>query len=121
MLEVNLVKWLRATFPTLQVYAFNVPQSESGTCWVYENAGRGLVTPYHDGTEIIQRTIKLTKSAISYDAITDDSKLYKYIKEMSKLGDLPILHARITNFTDLYDDKNEIFERTYQINFKYKE
>ncbi|MGG5825941.1 hypothetical protein ACQ4LF_09420 [Aeromonas salmonicida] len=120
MLETNLVKWLIATFG-LPVYAFSVPLSESGTCWVYENAGRGLHSQYHDGTEIIQRTIKLTKSSTTYDQITDDSKLTKYIKELTMLGDLPILHARITNFTDLHDEANDIFERTYTINFKYKE
>lgn len=120
MLEANLVKWLIATF-NLPVYAFSVPLNEKGTCWVYENAGRGLVTPYHDGTEIIQRTIKLTKSAVSYDQITDDSKLTKYIRELSKLGDLTVLHARIINFSELYDPENEIYERTYSINFKYKE
>ncbi|WP_339009449.1 hypothetical protein [Aeromonas popoffii] len=120
MLETNLVKWLRLVF-NLPVYAFEVPLKESGTCWVYENAGRGIRTLYHDGSEIIQRTIKLTKSATSYEQILDDSKLTKYIKELAKLGDLPILHARIDNFTDLYDRENEIFERTYTIHFKYKE
>ncbi|CAJ1855539.1 hypothetical protein HLBENOHH_02473 [Aeromonas dhakensis] len=120
MLEENLVKWLKAVF-NLPVYAFTVPQSESGTCWVYENAGRGLHSQYHDGSEIIQRTIKLTKSSTAYEQITDDSKLTKYIRELAKLGDLPILHARISNFTELFDSENDIYERTYTITFKYKE
>ncbi|HGY0993963.1 TPA: hypothetical protein ACNU17_003068 [Aeromonas salmonicida subsp. pectinolytica] len=120
MLEPNFVKWLVQKF-SIPVYAFSIPDNAPTTAWCYVNAGRGTATNYHDGSEIVSRTIRLTKSSKNIEKIFDDSTVHKYIKEASSFADFKILSARVTNQNDLFDEENQIYERTYSISIKYKE
>ncbi|WP_347368024.1 hypothetical protein [Vibrio vulnificus] len=119
MLEVNFLKFMNQ-FSEIPVFSFYIPEDAPSTSFYFENAGQGVTTKYQDGSEIITRTIKLTKSTKNISEIYQDSELTKYIVTATKLGDINLLNVRILNFSDYYDQEQQIYERTYSIQFKYK-
>lgn len=119
MLELNFIKFMKS-FSEIPVYSFYIPEDAPKTAFMFENAGQGIATQYHDGSEIITRTIKLTKSATDISEIYNDSELTKYVNNATAVGDISILKARILNFHDLFNQEQKIYERTYSIQFKYK-
>ncbi|EJG0782046.1 hypothetical protein C2F72_RS01360 [Vibrio parahaemolyticus] len=119
MLETNFIKFLKL-FSEIPIYSFYIPEDAPTTAFCFENAGQGVATFYHDGSEVITRTIKLTKSSNDISEIYNDSELTKYVNGTSVIGEIPILKARILNFQDLFNQEQKIFERTYSIQIKYK-
>ncbi|ELH4810068.1 hypothetical protein Q9X96_003101 [Vibrio vulnificus] len=119
MLEINFIKFMKS-FSEIPVYSFLIPENAPDTAFCFENAGQGIATQYHDGKEIITRTIKLTKSSNDISEIYNDLELTKYVNEANAVGDIYILKARILNFHDSFNQEQKIYERTYSIQFKYK-
>lgn len=117
---MNLIKFLKAYNELIPVYSFYIPEDAKALAMCFENAGQGVATNYHNGSEIKTRTIKLTVSSNDIADIYQDEALTKYISTANKVGDLTILKARVINFTDLFDNESKIYERTYSIQFKYK-
>lgn len=122
MLEVNFIKHLQAEYPDIPVYSFCIPEDAPAKAFCFENAGYGIATPYKDGEkQITARTIKLTLSSKNITDIYDTGGLNKYIVKSSKIGDLPIISARILNFSDTVIPEQKIYERTFTIQFKFIE
>ncbi|WP_429142518.1 hypothetical protein [Aeromonas veronii] len=120
MFEKNLIACLKVFFKSIPVYAFFIPEGAPETAVCFENAGQGTQIQYYNGTDLDIRNIKLTVSSNDVSTIFDDSDLHKYISGLSKVGDLQILHARITGFHDNFSQSQMLFERTYSISFKLK-
>lgn len=122
MLEINFIKHLQAEYPDIPVYSFFIPEDAPSKAFCFENAGYGIATTYKDGeSQITSRTIKLTLSSTNIADIYNTGELNKYIVKSSKIGDLPILSARILNFSDNFIPEQKIFERTFTIQFKFLE
>ena len=107
-------------YSEIPVYSFYIPEDAPATAFCFENAGQGIATQYHDGSEIVTKTIKLTISTKDISVIYNDSELTKYVNNTFLIGDLPIIKARILNYSDLFNQEQKIYERTYSIQFKYK-
>lgn len=120
MFELNFIKFMKLIFPDVPTYSFVIPSDAPADAFCFEPAGRGIATQRFDDS-IESRTIKLTRSSKDVSVIFNDSGLTKYIRECHQIGDVPIIKARILNVHDLYDKEQKIFERTYTINFKFKE
>lgn len=122
MLEVNFIKHLQAEYPDIPVYSFFIPENAPAKAFCFENAGYGIATQYKDGeSQITSRTIKLTLSSKDIADIYNTRDLHKYFVRSSKIGDLPILSARILNFSDNFIPEQKIYERTFTIQFKFIE
>jgi hypothetical protein len=120
MFEKNLIACLKTFFKDIPVYAFFIPEGAPDTAVCFENAGQGTQANYYDGSELDIRTIKATVSSNDVSNIFDDNELHKYIVELTRVGDLQILTARITGFHDNFSQEQNLFERTYTIKFKLK-
>ncbi|EHM6953369.1 hypothetical protein KGV31_002168 [Vibrio parahaemolyticus] len=119
MLELNFIKFMKS-FSDVPVYSFYIPEDAPSKAYCFENAGQGVATQYHDGSEIITRTIKLTLSTDNIADIYNDSELTKYVNGATSVGDITLLKARVLSFHDLFNQEQKIYERTYSIQFKYK-
>ncbi|WP_188013165.1 hypothetical protein [Photobacterium damselae] len=120
MFELNFIKFMKLIFPNIPTYSFVIPEDAPADAFCFEPAGRGIATNRFDNL-IESRTVKLTRSSKTVSNVFNDNELTKYIRECYQLGDIPIINARILNVHDLYDKEQRIFERTYTINFKFKE
>lgn len=121
MFEINFIKFLNMSFPTIPTYSLVCPVDAPNPSFIFENAGQGVSQQYHNGKEIIARTVKLTVSSTDIKDIYQDQVLNKYIRNASKIGDLEILNAKILNFADSLNQETKIYERTYSIQIKYKQ
>ena len=120
-LESSFIKFLQEAFPTVPVYSFYIPEDAPSPAFCIENAGYGIATNYYGEDSILNRTIKLTVSSTDISDIYNDKHLRSYIESASALNELPILKARITNFSDSLNREQKIYERTYTITIKFKE
>lgn len=121
MFELNFLKFMREKFPNIPTYSFFIPESAPVDAYCFENAGSGIATIRMNDSNVVSRTIKLTFSTNDASKLFNDKELTKYIERCHLMGDVPILKARILNFTDRYFDDQKVFERIYTINFKYKD
>ncbi|KJR15239.1 hypothetical protein UF28_16365 [Vibrio parahaemolyticus] len=121
MLESSFIKFLQKAFPTVPVYSFYIPEDAPSPAFCIENAGYGIAQMRYNENNTINRTIKLTVSTTSVSDIYNDKDLRSYIETATAFDTLPILKARIQNFTDSLNKEQKIFERTYTITIKFKE
>ncbi|HHG3075757.1 TPA: hypothetical protein ACPVXB_001015 [Vibrio parahaemolyticus] len=119
MIELNFISFLKDSFPNIPVYSFYIPENAPNPSMCFESIGQGVAQGYLDGSEMVVRTIKLTVSSTDIKDIYNNKELYKQINAAHQLGELPIIKARITNFSDNFDIESSIYERTYTITIKY--
>ncbi|HDI3263896.1 TPA: hypothetical protein PMC50_002517 [Vibrio cholerae] len=120
MIETNFISFLLSKFPSVPVYSFYIPENAPSPAMCFENVGQGVYQQYIDGSELIQRTIKLTLSSTDVKDIYEDSNLQRHINSATAIGDLPVLKSRIQSITDRHDVSCGVFEREYLITIKIK-
>lgn len=117
-MESSLIKFLQEALPEVPVYSFCIPENAPSPAFCIENLGYGIAKMRYNEDNIITRSIKLTLSSKNISDIYNDKDLRQYIESATKFHDLPILKARIQNFTDSLNHEQKIYERTYTIIIK---